>query len=101
MRGCDGARRWLPIAWSPHNDPKTDRRPRRRLAQKATTAHVIELVLVAVALFLATEEHCDHPWEETARRKPELAGCGRLDRAKSLYRSLSSIETPVPRTFIP
>ena len=66
---------------------------RRRLASEGAAADAVELELAATALFLARAGIAD-PWSETARRKPEKAEQDRLDRAKALYRKLSSIETP-------
>ncbi|MGP0057676.1 MAG: hypothetical protein ACLPID_00090 [Beijerinckiaceae bacterium] len=68
---------------------------RRRLAAEAAAADAIELELAATAVFLAKEGYQD-PWAETARRKPEKAENGRLDKARELYRKLSAIETPIP-----
>ena len=68
---------------------------RRRLATEASTADSIELELAATAVFLAKEGYRD-PWTETARRKPEKAASGRIDKAKALYRNLSAIEAPIP-----
>lgn len=73
---------------------------RRKLAEVAAGADAIELELAATAAFLATED-CPDPWTETARRKPEKADSGRLDRAKTLYRTLQAIETPVRLPEIP
>ena len=67
---------------------------RERLAREAATADAIELELAATAAFLAKEGHAD-PWKETARRKPEKADKGRIDKARILYRKLASIQTPV------
>ena len=66
---------------------------RRLLAKVAAEADAIELELAATAVFLAKDGFSD-PWGETARRKPEKVDYGRLDRAKDLLRSLSSIPTP-------
>jgi hypothetical protein len=67
---------------------------RRSLAAVAAGADAIELELAATAAFLFKEGHSD-PWGETARRKPEKAINGGIDRAKALYRRLSAIQTPV------
>jgi uncharacterized protein YwgA len=67
---------------------------RRHLATDAAAADAIELELAATAVFLAKEGYRD-PWKETARRKPEKAENGRLEKAHELYRKLSAIETPV------
>lgn len=68
---------------------------RRRVAAEAAAADAVELELAATAVFLAKEGHSD-PWGETARRKPEKAEEGRMERAKALYRKLSNVETPIP-----
>jgi uncharacterized protein YwgA len=67
---------------------------RRRLASEAAAADAIELELAATAVFLAKEGNSE-PWQETARRKPEKAAQGRLEKARQLYRRLASIQTPV------
>lgn len=67
---------------------------RRHLAAEAAAADAVELELAATAVFLAKDGYPD-PWFETARRKPEKAEGGRIDRAKALYQKLSSIGTPV------
>ena len=69
--------------------------PRRYLAAEGAAADAVELELAATAVFLAKAGYAD-PWSETARRKPEKAEQGRMDRAKALYRKLTSIETPEP-----
>jgi len=66
---------------------------RRRMAAEMAQADAIELELAATALYLAHEGHPD-PWSETARRKPEKAGGGRLEKAQQLYHSLRQIQTP-------
>lgn len=66
---------------------------RCQLARLAAEADAIELELAATAVFLAKEGHAD-PWGETARRKPEKAGLGRIDKAKLLYRKLGSVDVP-------
>lgn len=66
---------------------------RRELASKVASADAIELELAATALFFALEGH-HAPWEETARRKPDKAANGRLDRARALYRQISLCKTP-------
>ncbi len=67
---------------------------RRRLAAEAAVADPIELELAATAVFLSKEGYGDLGIE-TARRKPEKAENGRIEKAKALYRKLSAIETPV------
>jgi uncharacterized protein YwgA len=66
---------------------------RARLAQEMVNADAVELELAATAAFLAQEKFSD-PWAETARRKPEKADGGRIDRAKQLYARLRQIQTP-------
>lgn len=68
---------------------------RQRLATEAAAADAIELELAATAVFLAKDGHGD-PWGETARRKPEKAASDRIDKAKALYRRLTTIDTPIP-----
>ncbi|MGY3615087.1 hypothetical protein [Bradyrhizobium sp. USDA 10063] len=66
---------------------------RLRLAQELVSADAVELELAATALFLAYERFQD-PWGETARRKPDKAEGGRLQRAHQLYQRLRSVPTP-------
>jgi uncharacterized protein len=66
---------------------------RARLAQEMANADAVELELAATAAFLAYERFSD-PWAETARRKPEKAEGGRLERAKQLYLRLRQIPAP-------
>jgi len=68
---------------------------RVRLAKEAASADAVELELAATAVYLAEEGAAD-PWAETARRKPEKADGGRIERAKSLLRKLAAIPTPRP-----
>jgi HD superfamily phosphohydrolase len=49
----------------------------------------------ALFLFLARIGTSD-AWSETARRKPEKAANGRLDRARTLYEQIRQIQTPTP-----
>lgn len=75
--------------------PPDSRTPeaRRRLAQELVDVDAVELELAATALFLACE-HFQDPWSETARRKPDKADSGRLQRARQLYERLRNIPTP-------
>ncbi|MGO9263990.1 MAG: hypothetical protein ACLQBA_03725 [Candidatus Binataceae bacterium] len=66
---------------------------RRELASLAVNADAVELELAATAVFLARDGF-DDPWGETARRKPEKAESGRIERAKELLHRLRRIETP-------
>jgi hypothetical protein len=63
------------------------------LAAITAGADAVELELAATALFLANEGW-DDPWRETARRKPEKADGGRIEKAKFLYEKLAAVETP-------
>jgi uncharacterized protein len=72
---------------------------RRRLAKELVNVDAVELELAATALFLASE-HFPDPWGETARRKPDKADGGRLQRARHLYQSLRNISTPRPLPVI-
>ena len=67
--------------------------PKAQIIQLAKSANPVELELAATAAFLATEGFED-PWEETANRKPEKVGEGRLERARALYHQFSEIDTP-------
>jgi uncharacterized protein len=74
------------------NDPNPNL-ARVRIAQEMVNADAVELELAATALFLAYEGFTD-PWFETARRKPDKADAGRLERAKQLYQHLRQVPTP-------
>ncbi|CAM5763935.1 hypothetical protein LMIY3S_00978 [Labrys miyagiensis] len=79
-------------ATSPFGAPVDE--SRRQFAKAAADADAIELELAATAVFLSGEGYED-PWAETARRKPEKADGGRIDKAQNLLRSLSRIPTPL------
>jgi uncharacterized protein YwgA len=66
---------------------------RLHICEATVAADAVELELAATALFLAGNGVRD-AWGETARRKPEKAGAGRLNRAKALYETLRGIDTP-------
>jgi hypothetical protein len=40
------------------------------------------------------------PWDETARRKPEKANAGRLEKAKELFCQFAKVQTPTPLPVI-
>jgi hypothetical protein len=70
---------------------------RRRIAQETVRADAVELELAATALFLFLARiGTSDAWSETARRKPEKAANGRLDRARTLYEQIRQIQTPTP-----
>jgi uncharacterized protein YwgA len=74
--------------------PSSSTNPARtRLIQEMINADAVELELASTAAFLAYEKVSD-PWTETARRKPDKAGDGRLEEAKRLYSRLLQIPTP-------
>ena len=66
---------------------------RSRLATIASGADALMLELAATAVFLAREGYVE-PWTETARRKPEKAEEGRLDKAKQFYLTIRELPTP-------
>jgi uncharacterized protein YwgA len=57
------------------------------LAKAAAQSDAVLLELAATAAYLA-QEGKPQPWAETARRKPDKAEEGRLDKAKALYAQL-------------
>lgn len=57
---------------------------RVQLAREAARSDAVLLELAATAAYLA-QEGKPQPWSETARRKPDKAADGRLNRAKELY----------------
>lgn len=69
---------------------------RQAFARLASASSAVALELAATAAFLAAER-CDDPWQETARRKPDKAADGRLEKAKELYRQFLAI--PAPNTL--
>ncbi len=75
--------------------PDTSDSVRSKIAHEGARANSIELELAATALFLAKEGNTD-PWGETARRKPEKAEGGRLERAQEFYKKLLRFDTPEP-----
>jgi uncharacterized protein YwgA len=68
---------------------------RAQLIAAMIDVDAVELELAATALFLARSGY-PNAWAETARRKPEKAAMGRLDRAIALYNNLRQIPTPRP-----
>lgn len=66
---------------------------RLRLAHEMVSADAVELELAATAVYLAHERFPD-PWGETARRKPDKAEGGRIERARQLYHRIRQIPTP-------
>lgn len=66
---------------------------RKGLLEVMASAGAIQLELAATAALLASEGESD-PWGETARRKPEKVGNGRLENAKDLYSKLLQVKTP-------
>jgi uncharacterized protein len=70
--------------------------PRATFSESAARIDPIELELAATAAFLSAVEGCNDPWDETARRKPEKVGGGRIERAKEAYRQLLALETAKP-----
>jgi hypothetical protein len=60
---------------------------RIRLTRDSARSDAVLLELAATAAYLA-QEGKPQPWAETARRKPDKAADGRLERAKELYARL-------------
>ena len=77
-----------------HVDGHADNAARLELATLASKADAVELELAATAAYLAVEEGIAESWAETARRKPEKAEGGRLERAKKLYEEIRKLNTP-------
>lgn len=65
---------------------------RAEFAEEAARIGAIELELLATAAYLYQEGYED-PWGETAKRKPEKAEGGRLERARTAYKRLLELET--------
>lgn len=70
-----------------------------RFVTAAAQIGAVELELAATAAFLYSDEgigrgQSGDPWAETARRKPDKAGDGRLERARAAYRRLRALPTP-------
>ncbi|MBK8909457.1 MAG: hypothetical protein IPM60_16755 [Rhodospirillales bacterium] len=74
--------------------------PRATFCKSAATIAPIELELAATAAYLSAVEGYNDPWEETARRKPEKVGGGRIEGAKEAYRQLVALETAKPLPMI-
>jgi uncharacterized protein len=78
---------------------------RRAFVRAAANIGAIELELAATAAFLYSSEGFGQngkgdPWVETARRKPEKASEGRLERAKVAYLGLAQLPVPQPLPHI-
>lgn len=69
---------------------------RARFCEHAAKLDPVELELAATAAFLNAVEGYEDPWQETARRKPEKATGGRLNKSKEAYKQLLALDTPVP-----
>lgn len=69
---------------------------RSQFARTAAEVGAVELELAATAAYLAAVEHCQDPWDETGKRKPDKAADGRLEKAKQAYRKLLELQTPEP-----
>jgi hypothetical protein len=72
---------------------------RSQFITAAAQIGAVELELAATAAFLYANEGIGRarpgdPWAETARRKPDKAGDGRLERAKAAYKKLQGLATP-------
>jgi hypothetical protein len=80
--------------------PASDDSHRLGFIRAAAQISAVELELAATAAFLFADEgigrRSGDPWAETARRKPDKAADGRLERAKAAYRRLAALPTPRP-----
>jgi uncharacterized protein YwgA len=74
---------------------------RAAFVQRAKEVNAVELELAATAAFLFVVEKKSDPWAETSRRKPEKAKGGRLDRAKTAYEALRTLNTPKALPTLP
>ena len=81
--------------------PEPGAEERAAFVRRAKQIGAIELELAATAAFLFEEEHVSDPWAETARRKPEKAAHGQLDRAKAEYARLQALKTLRPLPELP
>jgi len=82
-------------------DPRATATERSNFLRTAKGIGAVELELAATAAFLFEVEgfgrlNSEDPWIETARRKPEKAANGGLNRAKRAYRRLQGLRTPSP-----
>jgi uncharacterized protein YwgA len=62
--------------------PDEKQQQRIAFARAAAKIGAVELELAATAAYLHSVEGCEDPWKETAQRKPQKIGDGRLERAK-------------------
>jgi len=81
--------------------PASNDANRLRFTTVAAEISAVELELAATAAFLYANEgigrtRAGDPWAETARRKPDKAADGRLQRARAAYRRLAALPTPHP-----
>lgn len=74
--------------------PEPGTEQRSAFIHRAAQMGAIELELAATAAFLSSQEHVPDPWAETARRKPQKAADGRLERAKIEYARLREETMP-------
>jgi uncharacterized protein YwgA len=90
----------LPASWGGSYSVFTTTRSesnslRQQVATVAAAANAVELELAATAAFLSVQGYGD-PWDETARRKPDKAADGRLQKARELYGQFARVRTPNP-----
>lgn len=74
---------------------------RSKFISEAKRIDAVELELAATAAYLFLAEGYgsrknDNPWTETARRKPQKADKGRLQKAAAAYRSLRKVAPQLP-----
>jgi uncharacterized protein YwgA len=78
------------------DSPSGQAKSKETLLSIMQSASSIELELAATAVLLFHEGFEAESWAETARRKPDKAADGRLEKAKALLEEISAIETPNP-----
>lgn len=89
---------WYSIYRATDQTPPATDALRSQFVTEAAKIGAIQLELAATAAFLNVEEGLNEAqaWAETARRKPEKAQDGRLEAAKTAYRHLRLLKTPIP-----
>ncbi len=74
-------------------NPDQNNQDRHELAILANETDSVVLELAVTAAFLSTQGE-KNPWDETKRRKPEKAGEGRLELAKTFYADARKLRVP-------
>jgi hypothetical protein len=100
-RRSDWGGRYSIYTVNPNQDEPQGNADRANFVATAAKIGAIELELAATAAFLFVEENFGKegqgdPWAETARRKPDKAGEGRLEKSKAAYQQLRQVAAPRP-----